>query len=980
SPSSGAESGGTRVVLRGSNFVEPAAVFFGELPATGVVVLDEVSVAATTPEGVAGAVDIRLVTAEGQARLDEGFTYVRALELDAVQPARVPDEGGVMVTVRGHGFDEQTLVLFDRQPLRGARWVGDTEITGWLPALAKGRPEIRVVNAEATVRRSDLMVVFATPRIAAAAPGRGVVSGGSTQSLAGEGFDGASVVTVGGRAVESFTVPADDRLQFSPPALPEGQYDVAVANEDASGRLAGGYIAIDTANPAFGVIGVMPDRASAAGGTTVTVFGRGFSAAAEVSIGGRPATIEAVEPQRLTFAVPAGLGVGPQTLSVSSGGQRIDVDDALVTFAPLEVSTVEPSAGPASGGTRVTITGRGFVAGVDVRIAGVPLTDISVVSDTEIVATTGAGASGRFDVRVQTANAHATLPDGFAFESPFEVIRIEPAEGSIAGNTYVTVLGRGFSEAVDIAFGGVSGVDARIENGSVVGVRTAPSSARRVDVEVSQGDALQALPRAYRFFNPRLLTGGAFGGPIDGAVNVAVGNSAGQPLPGVVVQLGFDGDPRYRAVTDLDGLATISAPEIRGPQTVTAGLTGVEHVTFVDLNAQNLTVFAANYPQSIGDDDPRSPCPGPTEFPLVTGRVFKLKSGLDPDIDPNIVPVVQITYSEASVYSPNPPDPLGLSPSQFAFVVDEGGEYAISVLRAGAVAVYALFGELNTQTQQFTPKKMGIVRSVAVAPGAVTSGVDISLDIDIDASTTIRLDDPPQQQPGPSINAVFPFLNLGSDGVIPFGGRIVSSSEVQVTGLPSVSEDSFFYLGGSFSLNAQNQLSNPYSLTLVESAEPFELGVDVGPFLEMPDNVSPKPGELLQNRQISWRQGGVVPDISTLNIVDVRAVTGCCCDDLVAGNSNGQCDEGELDQCGTLPQQFNRWSLFSPGSIQSYELPRMPTAVRAFDPPARYAYILQTAVAPRFSYREFVLNQFNPFFWQSWSVFSSSVLVKEETD
>ena len=981
-PASGPETGGTRVLLRGTSFIEPAEVFFGDAPATSVVVLDEVTVAATSPIGTVGPATVRVVTPGGEAELPAGFTYVRELLLESVEPARVPDEGGIEVTVRGRGFDSQTIVLLDRTPLRGPVLIGDTEIRGWMPALAAGRPEIRVVNRDAEVRRSDLLVVFATPEITAVAPGFGSIDGGDEQALAGEGFDGAASVVIGGVSATSFSAASDDRIEFVAPALAEGPHDVVVSNGDASAMLAGGYIAVDETNPDLAVLGVTPSRVSTDGGTLITIVGRGFGADTQVTIAGQRVAVESLGEQGVVVAVPAGLPTGPQDVTVISGGSQATANAAFTLYRPISVAGIDPRQGPVEGGTAVTITGLGFLADAEVRIAGVPLTDVVVVSDQEITATTVAGAAGAFDVEVRTADTRAVLRRGFTFTAPFEVIRVEPDEGSVAGNTYVSVIGRGFTGPASVSFGGVPGVDAQLENGAVIGVRTPPSRAGRVDVAVAQAAATATISQAYRFFDPRLLTGGAWGGEIEGAVNVAVGDFSGQPIPGMVVQVGFDADPALRAVTDENGLATISSPDIRGPQTITAGLTGYEHVTFAELNSENLTILASRHPESIGEDDPRAPCPAPAQPPQIRGRIFKLKSSLDPQTSPDVVPVVRITYTDANVFSPNPPDPLGLDPSQVAFVVEEGGEYAISVLRVGSVGVYAVLGDLNTTTQVFTPKKMGFARGVPVAPDSITEGIDISLDFDMDASTQLRLDNPPDQQPGPSLNAIFPYLNLDSDGVVPFPATIVSSSGlVNINNLPNVAENAFFYLGGSFTFDSNTgALQIPYSLTLVESAESFESGVDLGPFLEMPTNVKPKAGELLESGRFSWEIGGTIPDVTTLSVVDVRGITNCCCDDLQNGNANGQCDEGEADVCSTAPQQFNRWSVYAPGNLQSYDLPRMPLDVQAFEPPRTYGYLLELAVAPRFSYREFVFNQFNPFFWQSWAVYSSFVLVKEETD
>src|SRR5262249_39215138 len=156
------------------------------------------------------------------------------------------------------------------------------------------------------------------------------------------------------------------------------------------------------------------------------------------------------------------------------------------------------------------------------------------------------------------------------------------------------------------------------------------------------------------------------------------------------------------------------------------------------------------------------------------------KSSLDPVTHPGWIPVARITYSQSNVFAPNDPDPPGLDPSQIAYVFSDGEEYQISVLRPGTVAVYAILYDYNMDTQETTPRMIGIGRRAPAATEVVTEPIDIALDIDLDQQLAITLDDPPEQFPGPSLNAVFPFLNLDSDGVIAFPPTAVGAGVVIV--------------------------------------------------------------------------------------------------------------------------------------------------------------------------------------------------------
>src|SRR5262247_1625214 len=82
------------------------------------------------------------------------------------------------------------------------------------------------------------------------------------------------------------------------------------------------------------------------------------------------------------------------------------------------IRSVLPSAGPLTGGTAITISGRAFVDGATVTVGGTPATGVSVSSDGELTALTAAHAAGAVDVTVTNPDgALTTLPGGFTYEA-----------------------------------------------------------------------------------------------------------------------------------------------------------------------------------------------------------------------------------------------------------------------------------------------------------------------------------------------------------------------------------------------------------------------------------------------------------------------------------------------------------------------------------------------------------------------------------
>ncbi|MBI5731949.1 MAG: IPT/TIG domain-containing protein [Candidatus Magasanikbacteria bacterium] len=120
---------------------------------------------------------------------------------------------------------------------------------------------------------------------------------------------------------------------------------------------------------------------------------------------------------------------------------------ALFSFSPRvfaaaapTVTSISPSLGPTAGGTNVTIGGTGFAAGT-VTIGGASATNVTVVSATQITATTPSGTAGAQNVVfTRTSDGKSgTLTGGFTYMAPLTLTYTAGAHGSITGTSPQTV-------------------------------------------------------------------------------------------------------------------------------------------------------------------------------------------------------------------------------------------------------------------------------------------------------------------------------------------------------------------------------------------------------------------------------------------------------------------------------------------------------------------------------------------------------------
>jgi hypothetical protein len=101
---------------------------------------------------------------------------------------------------------------------------------------------------------------------------------------------------------------------------------------------------------------------AAAGGSTVTITGTGFGGATSVSFGANDAAHFTVNSTiSITATSPAGSGLVDVKVTTAGGTSAASKHDEW-GYAPA-VEAVAPANGPVTGGTRVTITGVGFVPG-----------------------------------------------------------------------------------------------------------------------------------------------------------------------------------------------------------------------------------------------------------------------------------------------------------------------------------------------------------------------------------------------------------------------------------------------------------------------------------------------------------------------------------------------------------------------------------------------------------------------------------------
>lgn len=314
--------------------------------------------------------------------------------------------------------------------------------------------------------------------------GRGGGFGSSVALAFGVPVIGASATLGGKGAVWRVAGRYGGELWSVPVRVPlEGL--VGKARAGASLAYAGGFMAVGAPgddgrgavlllvdNPPV-VTGVAPAAGPTEGGIEVVISGDDFSCAAVVGggcafvkvkrvlFGSQPATRVGGSSDTMirVMAPPGTPGTVDVTVVGSRGTSATSPADLFTYLRRPAVDAVEPSAGPTTGGTQVTITGSDLVGTSAVRFGALPAASFVVESGKRIRAVTPPAPAGTVDVTVVTPGGTSAAGVGsrFTYAVPQSVIGFDDLVTGGPGQALVRVTSQ--YAASGVTFNSPSAVD-----------------------------------------------------------------------------------------------------------------------------------------------------------------------------------------------------------------------------------------------------------------------------------------------------------------------------------------------------------------------------------------------------------------------------------------------------------------------------------------------------------------------------------------
>ena len=294
----------------------------------------------------------------------------------------------------------------------------------------------------------------------------------------GDGTSSAGTVAGGSG---SFTVTGNHAYATA------GSFPISV-NITSSGTSQGTATVTDSATikpPAPTVTGINPTAGPAAGGTSVTITGTNLAGATAVKFGSTSGTITADAAGSITATSPAAsAGTVDVTVTTAGGTSATSAADRYTYVPAPTVTGLNPTTGPATGGTTVTISGTNLTGATAVRF-GTTSATVTADAATSITATAPPGATGTVDVTVTTAGGTSATgaADHYTYVGGPTVTSISPSAGPSSGGTTVTINGTLLSSPSAVRFGGTPATSVTPISANRI-TATAPAGTGTVDVTV----------------------------------------------------------------------------------------------------------------------------------------------------------------------------------------------------------------------------------------------------------------------------------------------------------------------------------------------------------------------------------------------------------------------------------------------------------------------------------------------------------------
>ena len=853
-PATGDVRGGYEVRVRGKALADHGTVQFGTLSSPQQIYVNENVVRTVVPAGRLGCVDVTWTQDGESVSAKNAFCYTEKISVTAVEPQILVAGQPTPITIMGAGFDENTTAYFGNAMITPAEMqcVSSEKLTGIMAIDQPGTPTLHIANSSSYDAFTNLITVLPELTVDSLAPAY-VISGESPQIIIqGSGFDSNTQIRIGNTAVNPSNV-TENQITLPAPSMAPGSYDVLIYDNYRQTRLSSAlhYLTSD-AKP--GLIAVSPQFGSSTGGDTVTLIGSQLPQTGNVTFGTQQAEVLTRTSNTWTIKTPAGTG----SVDITLGDHTLNNAFQYITI-PQTTSISPEHARVDQNNMTATLTGYGFTDDLRIKFGALESPSVTVQSNNEATAQIPQG-SGRVGITLIQNKARVKTNLTFTYDEPSNITGMQPNQAVILGGTTVEIFGRGFQSDMSLWLEDQKIDTLEVKSPNFMTFIAPAHDAGQVTLTLKDKNNQNIDQEILTYFNPSGINTSASGNPINGELHVTVLTvDTAVPIPNATVYIGSDLATSLKRVTDANGRTSFFADELNGAQTVIACAPEHSCNTLQPINASNITLFLEDWHANESDVEIEIPPTPPSDGEMInpidvtvpytpkpayfTGTVGGFGK-VDLVSNPNLVRAGIVAQSMLGAYA------ASYYQDDVYLLRNEGDTYRIRA-RSGDVALALLCGLYNTQTNEFTPKYIGVKRHQMVTDGAEIVN-HLECPLPLNQKQSVKLIDAPLQS-GPNMVVANAYLFVGNEGYI--GGFMNGKSEtdlVVMTRMPPL-RDELAEATYAIAAGAYTNMGYPASVFYEYGVKPQNTPIEVGPAAPIPIFLTPTTEDILNTGKLAWK-------------------------------------------------------------------------------------------------------------------------------
>ncbi len=489
SPASGAA--GSTITITGTNFAGVQSVQLSGMPMQFTVNAAGTNITATVPSGFSngqqGLISINTQNASVQANsffiviippfiagfspttvrpkevvrvFTSPFTLVRSISLNGAQVPLLSYGAGTVAPTNPTGFVAEFRVPIGAQ-------------SGTI-SLVIARTDGNMLNDYTLTTSATLTVLPLQASITNVTPVAGFA--GTPITLTGEGFTGATAVSIGGVPVPNYTVNSDESI-----TLTSGNSGGLVQVTTPVGTTSSS-ISFEVIIPPATITSFSPT--SGGPGTVVTITGTNLTGASSVSFGNFATTNVSVNAAGTSLTATVGAEGGTGLLSLLSQGALITSATPFTFVPPMpSIASVSPAQARVGEQTTFTIQGANLL-GIASATFGSQNGLVGSNTATQVLVTLTPNTVGMFPISLVAGNNTVSSVGINVLAALPVVVGISPTKART--NDVVTVIGSNFDGATALTLGG-SAAQILSNNGSQITARVGSGASGSVAVTTPAG-------------------------------------------------------------------------------------------------------------------------------------------------------------------------------------------------------------------------------------------------------------------------------------------------------------------------------------------------------------------------------------------------------------------------------------------------------------------------------------------------------------